>query len=82
MRSTAHLATLLLLLWLLTSCSGTLAVGFEQTPTPDPAPAATLQALVNENEQLTVALATAVAPPRPRRRPWAASLTSAAATFG
>lgn len=63
-RRTRPLA-LLLLLVVLTSCSGTLAVGFEQTPTPDPAPAATLQALVEENERLAKALATAVAPPPP-----------------
>ena len=68
MRRTVRVAArllLLLLLCLLTSCAGTLAVGFEQTPTPDPAPAATLQALVEENQRLSIALATAVAPPPP-----------------
>ena len=55
----------LVTLLLLTSCAGTLSVGFEQTPTPDPAPAATLTALQTEIDLLASALATAVAPPTP-----------------
>jgi Tol biopolymer transport system component len=65
MRQARLLAPLMILLLVLTSCAGTLSVGFEQTPTPNPAPQATLQALVEENERLSDALATAVAPPPP-----------------
>ncbi|MGE5602364.1 MAG: TolB family protein [Nitrososphaerales archaeon] len=64
-RRTGLAAALLVLLAFLTSCAGTLSVGFEQTPTPDPAPQATLEALVEENQQLATALATAIAPPSP-----------------
>lgn len=64
-RSRAALQSLvaLLALVLLSSCAGTLSVGFEQTPTPDPGPRATVEALAQENEQLAAALATALAPP-------------------
>lgn len=62
-RQVFQLAPLLLLLALLTSCAGTLAMGIEQTPTPNLTWQATMEALTEENARLANQLATAIAPP-------------------